>query len=202
MIAYIVAILISSFMILFGFFTYNKKSKEYLQVIEKYKKDLELEKEVSSRLKENLKLSVSLNKESEDSLLKITQIYQDILSCILRENPSAFNNIKRISSISNGMDSLVVSYIDSDLSYSNYDEPADLKLYVKTRELNLVCLNQYVNQIDNSITFVISQKNSPEIALRFSPEILLTLRNQEEFQQVLYDHLISFLDSVKYRAKY
>lgn len=202
MIAYIVAILIISFMILFGFFIYNKKSKEYLQVIEKYKKDLELEKEVSSSLKENLKLSVSLNKESSDSLLKITQIYQDILSCILRENPSAFNNIKRISSVSNGMDNLVVSYIDSDFSYSNYDEPVDLKLSVKTRELNLVCLNQYVNQIDNSITFVVSQKNNPEIALRFSPDMLLTLRNQEEFQELLYQQLLSFLDSIKFKVKY
>ena len=202
MITYIVATLIISFMILLGFFIYNKKSKEYLQVIEKYKKDLELEKEVSSSLKENLKLSVSLNKESEDSLLKITQIYQDILSCILRENPSAFNNIKRISSISNGMDNLVVSYIDSDFSYSNYDEPVDLKLSVKTREFNLVCLNQYVNQIDNSITFVVSQKNNPEIALRFSPDMLLTLRNQEEFQELLYQQLLSFLDSIKFKVKY
>lgn len=202
MIAYIVAILISSFTILFGFFIYNKKSKEYLQVIEKYKKDLELEKEVSSSLKENLKMSVSLNKESEDCLQKVSQIYQDILSCILRENPSAFNNIKRISSIPNGMDNLVVSYIDSDFSYSNYDEPVDLKLYVKTRELNLVCLTQYVNQIDNSITFIVSQKNNPEIALKFSPEILLTLRNQEEFQELLYKQLLSFLDSIKFKVKY
>ena len=189
---------------------YEKLKKEHENSVREHKRTLiELEKKLNhsniqlETTKANLITSVAREEAFNYHLEQITNAYQRILSAIFRKHPEAFNSISKIQSMPGDSVKLVLhDSVIPPFSYNQGDQPVSMEIRERYREIDLITIETYRNAREDSYNFVVTQRNSPGFVISLSPDILLTLNKREDVLKLIYERLISALESQKFNFRY
>lgn len=181
---------------------YEKTKREHKNILVDMERKLDIANSNNTALNVTLKQAKEREEKFEYHLNRITSAYGRLISAILEENPEAKNTVFKFKQVGAGPVQVVTSLMDRNNSNYFDEHPASLTVRQKYEEINMIDISFYKNHSNDVYNFVVYQKDSPGFIVSLSPDILLTLKNNEEVLMFIYQRLVDALYDQKFKFRY